>query len=210
MVSSHAFYFEQHDNVYLPPLRKAHRRGSSSSRWQRAYQAVKHNRAKELKKENLGNFISALAALYILNLYYNDQSFDIGNDSVGKSFDANVGSSVFSVMVHPHTGINVSGTYNKGKNFEKCVYLVNATDKTLKVATDALKAINEDVVKKTIEQALKEGVEPEDILIGFKNYYTEHQIEILKQVLSDREKNKNLIKSTTSLRYEAVLNRNQL
>lgn len=75
MVSSPAFYLEQHDDVYLTPLRKAHRRGSSSSRWQRAYQAVKHNRAKELKKGNLGNFISALAALYILNLYYNDRSF---------------------------------------------------------------------------------------------------------------------------------------
>ncbi len=72
MVTSPAFDFKKDENIRLTPLYKAHKRGTSSSKWQHAYQAVKHNRAKDMKKGNLRNFISALATLYILNLYYND------------------------------------------------------------------------------------------------------------------------------------------
>lgn len=49
-VSSPNFYFNIVDNKILTPLNKASKRGTSSSEWLRAYQAVKHNRAKSLKR----------------------------------------------------------------------------------------------------------------------------------------------------------------
>ena len=36
-------YFDREENKVLRPLHKAHKRGTSSSDWNKAYQAVKHN-----------------------------------------------------------------------------------------------------------------------------------------------------------------------
>ena len=90
MISSPIFYLKEDDNIYLTPLHKAHKRGTSSSDWQRAYQAVKHNRAKSLNKGSLKHFIRSLAALYMLNIYYQNQSFKQGSNSNGNMFDASV------------------------------------------------------------------------------------------------------------------------
>lgn len=59
----------------ITPLHKAHKRGTSSSQWQQAYQTVKHYRSKSIKRATLENLLNALGALYILNLYYSDESF---------------------------------------------------------------------------------------------------------------------------------------
>lgn len=91
MISSPIFYLKEDDNIYLTPLHKAYKRGSSSSDWQKAYQAVKHNRAKSINKGNIKHFIRSLAALYILNVFYNDYVYYLGKDSKGISFDANLG-----------------------------------------------------------------------------------------------------------------------
>ena len=50
LVSSPHLYLEEELNTVLTPLKKANKRGSSSSDWLRAYQAIKHNRAANLKK----------------------------------------------------------------------------------------------------------------------------------------------------------------
>jgi hypothetical protein len=50
LVSSPHLYLEEESNTVLTPLKKANKRGSSSSDWLRAYQAIKHNRAANLKK----------------------------------------------------------------------------------------------------------------------------------------------------------------
>ena len=67
-------YFSSEKSV-LTPLHKAHKRGTSSSRWQQAYQAVKHYRTKSIEKATIDNLLNALGALYVLNLYYADESF---------------------------------------------------------------------------------------------------------------------------------------
>lgn len=73
-ITSPKMFFSS-DKRVLTPLYKAHRRGSSGSKWKRAYQAVKHYRTKEIYKATIGNLLNALGALYILNLYYADEEF---------------------------------------------------------------------------------------------------------------------------------------
>ena len=67
-------YFSAEKSI-LFPLRNANKRGKSSSPWERAYQAVKHNRAQNIHLAAVENMMNALGALYILNLYYADEKF---------------------------------------------------------------------------------------------------------------------------------------
>ena len=60
-------------NLILTPLEKSNQRGKCQ--WKKAYQAIKHNRAISLKQANIKNLLNALGALYILNLYYRNDSF---------------------------------------------------------------------------------------------------------------------------------------
>lgn len=105
-ITSISAYFEEEDNLFICPLRKANKRGTSGCKWKQAYQAIKHNRLKSLKVATLGNLIHALGALYILNLYYKSDIYELNNS--GTNFDDRVGSSFFSVLCYSATGLSMS------------------------------------------------------------------------------------------------------
>lgn len=74
IVSSSKMNFSSEKSL-LAPLHKSHKRGKSGSQWKRAYQAIKHDRELSFKQANVENLLNALGALYILNLYYKNESF---------------------------------------------------------------------------------------------------------------------------------------
>ena len=116
-VASPTFFYEDVDNIQIKPLHKANKRGSSGSNWKKAYQALKHDRLHSLKMANIGNLISALGALYILNLYYKDDVFDLDKEGI---FDSRVGSEIFSTTYTKQTGLNFSlEMSDKNVNFQK-------------------------------------------------------------------------------------------
>lgn len=81
----------------IKPLKKANKRGTSSSNWNKAYQAVKHDRHNNLSKGNIENLIYALGALYILNIYYLEEMSEFKVDITSNdSFDNRIGSDVFA------------------------------------------------------------------------------------------------------------------
>lgn len=92
IVSAANFYFTKDENRILTPLKKAHIRGSCD--WKKAYQAVKHNRISDLEKGNIKNLVRALAALYIFNIYYRNDKFELGTKP--SLNDSSLGSDVFS------------------------------------------------------------------------------------------------------------------
>lgn len=213
MVSSPILYLEGNDNIYLTPLHKAYKRGTSSSDWQKAYQAVKHNRAKSLKKGNLKHFIRSLGALFILNIYYQNQSFNLGSNSNGNLFDASIGSSIFSIKLYPFPGIDASGIYKKNEDFEKCIYIIQATNETKELARKALEDLNEKILNKAISETqnelsqmtelLKADVLQDKIINLIKKHKDEYTIAVAK------ENGAMLAKVFNTLRYEVVLNINQ-
>jgi len=89
------FYFEKEENLVLRPLKNCNKRGEG--RWKKAYQAVKHNRIKSLSAGNIANLIRAMAALYILNLYYRNEKYNLGTVMNTLPFDSRMGSDIFSV-----------------------------------------------------------------------------------------------------------------
>lgn len=96
-VVSPVFYFIKPENLVFLPLKNCNKQGSG--RWKKAYQAVKHDRVKEMQAGNIGNLIRAMAALYLLNIYYRDESFEGGTIAKGEPFDARLGSEVFAISV---------------------------------------------------------------------------------------------------------------
>ena len=214
MVSSPILYLEQDENLYLTPLHKAHKRGTSSSDWQKAYQAVKHNRVKSLhKKGTLKHFIRSLGALYLLNIYYQDQIFDLESNSNGNLFDASIGSSVFSIQLHPFPGIDASGTYKKNDDFDKCMYLIQATDKTKEIAQKALIEINNKLMEKVLSQVnqefttMTESLTSVDLKDKVAKAVEKYKAQLLVPIA--KENGVLLTKAFNEIRYEAVLNKCQ-
>ena len=88
------FNFTKDENLILKPLKEAHKR--QGTYWEKAYQAVKHDRYSSLNKGNVKAFIHALAALYLLNLYYRNDSWITKYQEISK-LDYSMGSSIFTV-----------------------------------------------------------------------------------------------------------------
>ena len=91
------FYFKKAENLELCPLKNCNKHGKG--RWKKAYQAVKHNRIESLESGNIANLIRALAALYILNIYYRNETYEIGTLLETTPFDIRMGSDIFAVSL---------------------------------------------------------------------------------------------------------------
>ena len=120
-VVSGQFYFDSDENKMLIPLNKAHVRGKE--KWIKAYQGIKHNRRNSLKNANLKNLIHALAGLFLLNLYYKNDSIELGGDSKGTSFDASLGSKIFAVL--PAKNRTFSINVNDQDDNDEYVYIIS-------------------------------------------------------------------------------------
>ena len=91
------FNLTKDENRMLRPLKNAHKK--SGTFWEKAYQAVKHDRFLSLKDGNVKALLHSMAALYLLNLYYRNDSWVVKYQELSKS-DFSMGSSIFAVK-HP-------------------------------------------------------------------------------------------------------------
>lgn len=96
MVVASNFNLSKEENRILTPLKKADER--SKTVWAKAYQAVKHDRYNSLYQGNIKALLNAMAALYLLNIYYRNirlssKYIDIHN------LDMSFGSKIFSLKL---------------------------------------------------------------------------------------------------------------
>jgi hypothetical protein len=215
-VSAPNFYFTLLENRVLTPLKKANKRGTSSSDWQKAYQAVKHNRVTSLPKANLKHLIRAMAALYLLNVYFNDNSYLLEKDSSGVSFDRNIGSIIFSLKLHINQSISVGSDYSKNNDFDESTYLLKPTDETRNSVQQKLKELNGKTIERTQTNLLEQlSKKLADEKITNQEEVNEKIKEMAEKIKSDnmiqvaREHGQSLKSTFDGLRYEAVLNKNQ-
>lgn len=157
IVISPNVYLANDDNRIISPLHKARKRGSSSADWNKAYQAVKHNRVKELKKGSVKHLLRALAALYVLNLYYKNETIENLTDTENKQVDTSFGSNLFAVYLHPCNGLKEDGTYEKQANYDECVYIVDYEDGSKLKAVEALKEFNDFIRKSSVETIMAQA-----------------------------------------------------
>ena len=214
IVSAPNFYFSDEDNRVLTPLKKANKRGSSSSKWLIAYQAVKHNRNNSLSKGNLKNLIGALAGLYVLNIYYKDLEFLLGRDYNGTNFDSSLGSSLFSVKVHTNEHVEFSvdnRLYKKNINYDECIYIIEPTQKAKNIFLDFAQKYFEEILQRKLETL-------DRILISRKENMTDEEIISITEEIRDyksieqkilKENVSSLSKIYNDMTYQAVINKQQ-
>lgn len=174
------------------PLQKCSQRGKG--KWKKAYQAVKHDRQKSLSKGNIDNFIEALAALYILNLYYRNQVVDLASKSDVGGLDLSFGSSVFSVQCHKFPGIGVEGLSQRGEEARACIYLLQSTTDTTADVADFFKKLADETGARIRKELMNGGGDAQ-------------QLSSKLMVAVAREHYQELHAVLGRLRYEAVLNK---
>lgn len=94
MVVAPTFNLVKDENKVLQPLKNAHKRGGTD--WERAYQAVKHDRYRSLTCGNVKMLMRSLAALYLLNLYHRQDTMITKYQELDK-LDMSMGSALFCV-----------------------------------------------------------------------------------------------------------------
>lgn len=132
-IAAPTMYFEKENNRKLIPLAKSSKRGGA--KWNKAYQALKHNRYENLKKATVENLLLSLGALYILNIYYKSDNFDLGRMGSGSiEFKNELGSSVFVAEFYQAHILewHVGGWQIKpvpGDDLEASIYIIKLSDR---------------------------------------------------------------------------------
>ena len=159
IVSSIYFYFEEDSNKIIKPLKNAFRSGKRSSKWNKAYQAIKHDRRNNLKKGNIENLIQALGALYILNIYYRNDILDYGtNASSNLLFDNRLGSEIFAATFADASKVPIGETDNDSiididelKKLESSLCIIKYTDEDWEKMHKELRKTNIDIINNAIK-----------------------------------------------------------
>lgn len=189
LISSENFYFEKPENTQIKPLKKADKR--KGALWNRAYQAVKHDRIKSLKQGNIKSLIHALGALYILNLYYIDKEIDLGaTNTPVQTFDARMGSRIFSATFVDAT-INVKMGADEFEDvFEddfieqsnSAIYVLRYKLKSWENTINAIRADNDRLLHELIDsQEFKKYIA--EHIEEFKNEKNNHLLSLVTRVL---------------------------
>lgn len=218
VVVSPYFYFTKQENIVLQPLDKACECGSNASEWEQAYQAVKHDRINNIKEGNVRHLVHALAALFVLNVYYRDSTFFLGDDYGARKIDWGLGSEIFVVKVSPENkNPSIEAPYVKKRDYEESVYLVKPTDGEIKEYLDLLYRITREmrqesakVVLQTLTVKKNKGEYPTDnaeLSRMVEHLFAQNNSASLKRVGARHIEEINRVYS--ALRFEAVLNKNQ-
>jgi len=211
IASSLNFHFLREENQILTPLKKANKRGTSSSDWKKAYQAVKHDRANNLRKGNLKNLIRAMAALFILNLYYKNDKFELEKNQ--KTTPSNMGSDIFDIKIHQYSGYDGTHKYMKKEDFDECVYLTKQTDASEEIWKNAIKNMNNENIEffKKHPKFLQAIKEDPNLLANFKGNNLMWDIlgkdEYMRMVGTSQYL---LQEASSKTKDEAILNKNEI
>ena len=183
-------YLNDKENLVLTPLHKSFKRGTSGADWAKAYQAIKHNRVKNLENGTIKNLMRAMAALFLLNIYNSQKVFKLGTISNVNDVDVSQGSSF-------------DDKYDKLFNFTDYTYLIKITDDSYVEAIGENRQLGKLVRQRAIDKVKHNSISGRIDLNEFYNVYQQTLIEFARE-------NPNPIQQVMAgLRYEAVLNVNQ-
>ena len=94
VISCLFFNITKDENKVFKPLKEAHKRKGTD--WEKAYQALKHDRYSSLCYGTIKNLLHAMGALYLLNIYYRNIKLNFKYLETS-NLDYSFGSSIFSI-----------------------------------------------------------------------------------------------------------------
>lgn len=119
-IDSPYFHFKEN---FFPMLCPFDYQNKSADDYYSQYNAIKHNRAKNLYKANIYTLIRVLGALYILNLYYYEDKIQLGEDKFGSKIDKMKYSKIFSFFIAPCLENTILDS-QKTVNPRNCIYRI--------------------------------------------------------------------------------------
>lgn len=141
-------YCTKNENIILHPLNHSWIMGKCD--WKKAYQAIKHDRYKNLNKGNIKHLIRALASLFVLNLYFADRKYTLGTDSRAITLDNRFGSDLFSIKIQTDkVNITDSSIIEKQPDFDECIYLVQPIKESVVNVRSVLSQLQNEVTIET-------------------------------------------------------------
>ena len=159
MVACPSINLTKEENICFKPLKDAHR--GQGNDWERAYQALKHDRYSSISKGTIKNLLHALGALYLLNIYYKNNKLTVKYYEV-YNMDLSLGSSIFSVkqpsqkyLLNVVNNQDVTGILTA----DESPFILKYTDTCYKQILDANKKIGEEIMSYVLAQP--EFKEPE-------------------------------------------------
>lgn len=202
-------FFSQ-EKSFLYPLKKANKRGTSGSKWKRAYQAIKHNRGENYFQGNLENCLNGLAALYLLNIYYKNMTYELNNITESNGFDLSQGSRIFAIKVCK--GNSFDGKINKESS---ATYFINYTEEFLKKAKENNLELNRILYEQYLcdDQVIKEIKEEKISLNDMVN--SQKMIEIIgiekfKKYINIAIQKSNMPTLLSNQKFTAFLNKERI
>lgn len=201
------FYFTDDKYCKLTPLHNANKRDRCS--WKKAYQAVKHNRTENLCKATVGNVIQALGALYLLNIYYMNETLKSPKPYVKTVSNTSFDSDIFSVFATHEIPDCVSAVMEKD-GYKKYTYLMIADEHKLeeirKIQVEGMEKAK-SIVLSAISEATLRG---EEISSNKSNLielaYDIGGIELVRRVIGELPH----IVSYAKIHRTGVLNKHQM
>ena len=227
VIATYKFYGKDEERILIP-FEKLWTTGKKLWAWNDAYQNLKHNRIDNLHKGNIGNLLGASGALFLLNLYYDGNDVDLGNDSEGKSFRVDRGSNVFSIRtsrVSSHR--DRRGRYyvvDDKSEYVKSTYVIAPTEETVDQQEMALagmsEALSNEFRSRIIEsirteplgQASHESLSDErfgDILSAHEEKLRSPEA-MKEMLLNSRGAMENYLQLFRNSEYRAIVNRHEL
>lgn len=119
--------------------------GKQTYSWNNSYQNLKHDRANSLQYGSVKYLIDIMASLYVLNIYYKNESILLYKDGNAVNFPINMGSELYSVKLHKWLSYDDNHNYRKNDFFDECLYYVKYTEDSLQKNKDAFIKVNEDM-----------------------------------------------------------------
>lgn len=140
----------------LSPFKKTEAKTGKPSEltfsWNNAYQNLKHDRSRSIQMGNIKYLFDIMAALFILNIYYKDESFPEAKFPNEISIPASLGSEIFSINIH--TLVRTYGEECKGvinNDFLKAIYYIDGTEKTIEETCKGVWAFIENMYMNALQ-----------------------------------------------------------
>lgn len=176
--------------------------------WNNSYQNIKHDRANSLQFASVKYLFQIMSALYLLNIYFKNETFHFGRDHHSTTFPVNLGSDIFSISFHKWFMTDEKGVNGKKDNFDECIYFSRMTNESV----EKIRIENEEINRKFAGLLYNHP--------KFKQYSTENDISnyngdnIACDILGEDDYIKllnqsrvNQMSAHKNIEYEAVLNK---
>ena len=155
IVSCASFNLTKKENLCFKPLREAHKRQGTD--WEKAYQALKHDKYSSISQGTVKKLLHAMGALFLLNLYYKNVKLTSKYLEISH-LDFSLGSSIFSV---------------KQPSDQYVLSIINNQD-----ITDILQAGESPFIMKYTDACYKQVLDANRKMLEEQNKYWQSQSEL--------------------------------